>query len=370
MLWVLPLEPLVERYTEQWYRWFAGALDKRGLEYRYIDGQMLTDSVETGTVLDAEGTNFWKFRQLQEVCRLFKAGAIRDGDAVFTMDLWHPGLEAVPYMACLEGLRVQVYGFLHAGSYTTEDFAVPMAAWAQHFERGWAAICDGIFVGSQYHKEKFLERRFARPHSEGRMQDKIHVTGNPFDSGEVRRLAGAIRPAQERERTIIFPHRWDIEKRPNKLLRILENVWELRQDFRLVVTTSRPKFRSNRPWLVRALQESSFPVVVKAGLSKAEYYHELAAARIFVSTAIEENFGYCLVEALALGCVPVVPRAFSYPELLDSDPRFLYSSEEQAADLIMRWLDEPTDVPCHLASRHDKAIDRILDVIQSGTEGA
>ena len=35
-----------------------------------------------------------------------------------------------------------------------------------------------------------------------------------------------------------------------------------------------------------------------------------------VSTASQENFGIAVVEAVAAGCYPLLPRALSYPEVL------------------------------------------------------
>ena len=88
MIFVLPLEPLEERYTEQWYRWFADTLQERDIPYQYVDGEQLTTTVETGVVLDAHGTNYWKMTQMAKVCKLLKSGAVKDGDIFFTMDLF------------------------------------------------------------------------------------------------------------------------------------------------------------------------------------------------------------------------------------------------------------------------------------------
>jgi hypothetical protein len=42
-------------------------------------------------------------------------------------------------------------------------------------------------------------------------------------------------------------------------------------------------------------------------------------ADIAVSTAIQEFFGISVVEAMYCGCVPVLPRRLSYPELLPAE---------------------------------------------------
>lgn len=329
MLYVLPLEPMVERYTMQWYRWFKQDCASLDVPCVYIDGEQLDTTVEVGTVLDAAGTNFWKFTQLAKVCRLFKQRKIHDGDKFFSMDMWHPGLEAIPYMATLYGLDVKIYAFLHAGSYTTEDFAAPMAPWAVWFEKGWYQLCDGVFVGSNYHKEKFRELRVIGQESH------VYVTGNPIRLREMPKLS-----TKARENIIIFSNRWDREKRPYDFVWAMEVLWETRQDFRVVITTSRPKFRSNTPSLLHVLDTVSFPYELKVGLTKLQYYEELNKAKVFVSTTIEENFGYCLVEAMAMGVFPVVRRGFSHPEIV-GQMGYLFNHTTQCARLCDAALSHP-----------------------------
>lgn len=366
---VLPLEPLPERYTIQWDRWFRQALQRQSIPYTFVDGQTLTSAVETGVVLDAIGTNYWKFTQLTTVCQMFRTGAIKDGDVFFTMDVWHPGLEAIPYMATLTGLQVKVYGFLHAGSYTAGDFAVPMAPWARHFEQGWAAVCDGVFVGTEFHRQDFLQKRFPVGSAEHTLSlpeaaAKVHVTGNPFDTADVLSAVRRILPPNQRLKVIIFPHRWDREKRPDVFMDMMDKLWERRQDFEVIITTSRPTFHSNDPALIDQLARSKFYHRVLAGLTKEQYYGCLNQARVFVSTAEEENFGYCVVEAATLGCSPVVPNRLSHPEVLNQDPRFLYDTSDEALEKIDRFLDCPIQVPFQYVERYDRSIDRILAMME------
>lgn len=338
MLYVLPLEPLDERYTEQWYRWFKRDCIALGIPYQYIDGKQLGDgSVEVGTVLDAAGTCFWKMVQLSRVCELFKARKIRDGDIFFSMDAWHHGLECIPYMATLYGLDVKVWAFLHAGSYTIEDFAAPMGDWAKHFERGWFTMCEGLFVGTQYSKDSFYHRRLSSVEGLWAMSN-IHVTGNPITLAEMPPLNTA-----PRENIIIHSNRWDKEKRPDVFVEAMCCLWGMRQDFRVFITTSRSGFKSNDPALLHILDDVPFPYEIIVG-PKAAYYKTLAWAKVFVSTTIEENFGYNLVEAMASGVTPVVPNKFSHPKIIGAFPRSLVDhGVQEYAVACSQALDSPLD---------------------------
>lgn len=365
MLYILDLEPLAERYSIQWRRWFEAELHKRGIGHLFISGDKLTETVETGKVLDAEGTCFWKMRQMANVCEIFKRGWIKTGDKFFTMDLWHPGLECIPYMAQLQGVKIEVYGFLHAGSYITGDFAEPMAPWACNFELGWVTFCSKIFVGSEYHKSQFIKRRFnATPWVMDRRRepfcndylDKFVVTGNPLDTEEIR-TGIYIPPVASRARWIVFPHRWDDEKDPQRFVRLMNRLWEKRQDFKVRITTSRAQDFSSKQ--KRQMAEFKCDYLAEYGLTKTAYYQRLAHAKVFVSTAIEETFGYCLAEAVTLGCHPVVEAELSYPELLSGSTGCLYHNDEEAVDLISRALDNSVDWS-HLMMKYDGAIGRIL----------
>ncbi|MFH1462063.1 MAG: glycosyltransferase [bacterium] len=354
-VYILHLEPLKERYTEQWYRWFKKELNNLGIKYKFIQGQTLTNVVETGSVLDAEGTNYWKFTQMIEVCKLFKEKKVKPGDVFFTMDLWHPSLEAIPYMATLEKTPVKIYGFLHAGSYTTEDFASPMAPWAKYFEKGWAKLCNGVFVGSKYHKNKFIKLRCGKE-----IGKRIYVTGNPFDSkGAIKTSKAKTIPIKKRENIIVFSHRFDMEKRPNIFMNLIEKLWEKRKDFKVIITTSREKFRPNSEKLIKQLNNSKFPFEVKENLSKAQYYQELSKAKVFVSTTIEENFGYCLLEAIIFGCAPIVPNDFAHLEILENDKKFLYNNQREALEKISKMLDEPISCKKY-AKKYDLSLGKML----------
>ena len=126
-------------------------------------------------------------------------------------------------------------------------------------------------------------------------------------------------------------------------------------------TTSRAQFRSNSVELEQLIRKRYlFPVTWMAGLTKQEYYHALGKCRVLVSTALVETFGYCAMEAVALGVHPVCPRRLSYPDILPDE--YLYGNREDALDKITAALASPKPDP-PLAARYDDSVDRIIDVL-------
>jgi len=365
---VLPLEPMEERYTEQWHRWYQDELVRLKIPYVWVEGDRLTETVEVGTVLDAAGTNYWKFSQLMEVCRLFHAGEIHDGDAFYTMDIWHPGLEAIRYMATLYKLDVKIYGFLHAGSFTKEDFAEPMSDWAIFFEKGWVQLSDGIFMGTDYGPKQFGKLRLQPGINQLNQLRKIHVVGYPLNKQEAMHVAGVDKliPAQKREKIIVYSHRFDKEKRPDVFIDIMEELWEMRQDFKVIFTTSRPTFRSNDPRLIDKLMASNFNFEIAAGLSKGEYYKILSQAKLMMSTTIEEYFGLCVQEAMMFETPVIVPDDFSHPYLLQGNMNFMWNTRQEALMMADAYLDNSPNIQYlydEQVSYWANSIERLLRII-------
>jgi glycosyltransferase involved in cell wall biosynthesis len=314
----------------------------------------LRRTIQQGAFLDVVSTSHYKMTQMANVAALFNDGQVLDGDVFFTMDMWHPGLEIIPYMAKLTGVSVRLYAFLHAGTYTKGDFIQPLRSWGQYAEAMWVDMCDGIFVASEYHKRDF-EKSLAGRYGSGRAILKVIVTGCPYESSDV--AAGAVRvPWSERKNVIVFPHRWCAEKRPDVAVSLFDRLYDQRKDWEVLVTCG----GQGEPQDESALQAGSRPyrVTFKPRMSKAEYYYLLSRSRVVLSTAEAEYFGYGMVEACTLGCTPVAPNRLCYPEVLRGCR--LYNTEDEAVSLLSAALDEPAPVD---VSRYDGVITEMLGIM-------
>ena len=68
---VVPIEPLTERYSEQWYRKFPEAFNAEGYNVVTIDGQpLLENEIKVGAFLDINSTVHYKMSQLQTIAKL------------------------------------------------------------------------------------------------------------------------------------------------------------------------------------------------------------------------------------------------------------------------------------------------------------
>ncbi len=61
-----------------------------------------------------------------------------------------------------------------------------------------------------------------------------------------------------------------------------------------------------------------------------------------VSTANHEFFGVSVVEAVSVGCVPLLPKRLSYPELIhENHKECLFATLPQLSKQLKRWILAP-----------------------------
>ncbi len=348
----VPIEPLTERYTEQWYRKFPEAFRAAGHTVVIIDGKpLLQNEIKVGAFLDINSTVAYKNSQLQEIARMFHHGEIADGTIFFFGDVEFWGLESVRVMADLNKVRIHMTGFLHAASYTTEDAFAVAAAYQQFTEIGWFAALDKIFVGSLYHKRAVLSRRLVPMHAEY-LARKFVVTKNPLFLDEYHDF-GLVHKQQK----VVLANRFDPEKRPSETLHLFERLKENYPDWEFTVITSRPTMRGSpgdMALLNRLLSERK--ITVKVGLTKEQYHRELAEAFMVVSHSIEENYGYIVAESIHYGCIPLLRSGLSHDEFVGSHYQFYNNVDAFAkATSWMECFDEPLE-PLELDSSGMKNI--------------
>ena len=113
---------------------------------------------------------------------------------------------------------------------------------------------------------------------------------------------------------VLFNQRRDHDKRPEALTRVLVALARAGVPFRLALTgrTVRTDLRE----LEADLAALGDRVVHVGPLDRPGYEALLLRADVVVATAAHEFFGVAPVEAMAAGCVPLLPDRLAYPELV------------------------------------------------------
>lgn len=124
---------------------------------------------------------------------------------------------------------------------------------------------------------------------------------------------------------ILWSSRWEHDKNPEEFFNALDILKRGKIDFRLSVLGE--SFR-DVPEVFQRAAEKFKPYILNWGFltSREEYHNCLASADVIVSTADHEFFGIGVVEAAALGAVPVLPSRLAYPEIFSADSAVFYKT--------------------------------------------
>lgn len=227
----------------------------------------------------------------------------------------------------------------------------------QHdFHYGWinlsSALCaERMFFNSLYHREVFLSGvadtlKLMPDFVPDGMVDNLFRKSSIFPVGTDFRGHDAALSRHPRKPssppTIVWNHRWEYDKGPDTFF---ESLFKLQEDgilFQLVVCGESFK---KKPEIFEKARERLAPMTRHFGYfpKKEDYLSCLAHCDIVVSTAVHEFFGVSVSEAIYMGCLPVLPRRLSYPEIVPAHlhPFFLYDDDEDLTDFLKSFLTRP-----------------------------
>ena len=362
MLYYLPLEAYEERYTMQLSSpdgWFEMALKKHGVRFVRVEGQQIRNTIKQGVVLDACGRCYWATTQMQALIRLIDEGEVHSGDTIYLEDFWHPGFSSLPYIRHLTGIEYKIYSYAWAQSVDEYDFTHEMRTWMRSFEVGEARSLERVFVASTMLKDLLIDAGITP-------KNEVEVVGLPFSSEEVKRRVQEPLCEKKLPKTVIFSSRWDVEKRPEFFLHVVDEVLMRDPKFHFIVATSKERQRSNDGKLMNLLNNylKKYPnnLVLFEGLSKEEYYTLLATSEFQLNTSNQDWVSYTLLEAATFNCIPVYPDFRSFPEVFVNNKQFTYDHQKphSAADRLISLQGSAQDVSW-IVRHHDASVDRIIE---------
>ena len=294
-IWIVPIEPIDQRYTKQWYDNIPVLLENRIAEQQ-MDYQVVTVDGEDfapeqrseGAFLDFGATNVYKATQAAEVSRLFSNGKIKAGDKFLITDAWNFIITPIKYMSDLLDIPVEIHSIWHAGAYDPSDIlGYKMSKpWPWAVESSWFYSSDYNYYASESHRQMFLNNL--------KINETYH--NRAVRSGQPHELIvdGLVdRQGVAKTDRVMWPHRYNQDKQP-------EIAEDLNNNFDMVITQ-------------------------KMDLDKSAYYDVMATSKIIFSCALHENLGISVMEAVLTGAIPVVPDRCSYAEMYL--PEFKYPSE-------------------------------------------
>ena len=125
---------------------------------------------------------------------------------------------------------------------------------------------------------------------------------------------------------LVWAARWEYDKGPQQLQAILRELRTRNIDFQLCLLGQ--QFRK-QPIEFEKIKAEFTTNIVQFGYaeSRQHYLSWLAGADMILSTALHEFQGLAVLEAVQLGCIPILPNRLVYPEIFGLD--YLYESTPQ-----------------------------------------
>jgi len=175
-----------------------------------------------------------------------------------------------------------------------------------------------VWFNSSFHRDDFLSalKSFLRRMPDHRPLDAIEdvrkkssVYPQGIESFAVRKKRPSV-PIR-----ILWAARWEHDKNPEDFFEALKHVKEGGIDFRLSVIGEQFK---DAPEVFTWARDFFEDHIDRWGYQegRSEYESALGEADIIVTTAIHEFFGISVVEAIAAGAYPILPKRLSYPEII------------------------------------------------------
>lgn len=365
MLYYLPLEPYIERYT--YYMsckdgWTETTFKQKGVQFVRIDGERLGQTIKDGVVLDACGRSYYAMSQIMHVVKLINEGKIRDKDIIYVEDFWHPGIESLFYIRQLKGLKFKIGTFIHAQSVDDTDFAWKLKDWMRPIERGYGNQYDFIFTCSHILKQLCIVGGIAR-------EDNIFHVGLPYNS---KRLLEQITAdgwvKQEKDKSVIFASRFDDEKDPMFFLDLVVRCPDIQ--FKLVNPRQHRPITSNPDVAERLhsiLHAHNSNLQIVDTFDKVTYYTELSKANVLFNCANQDWVSWTLLEAITFECNPLYPIWKDFEYELRGNPDYLYikrdlDNAENKLRLLLGQRFSKNDLQ-YIVDKHDNSWNEYLKIM-------
>jgi len=237
-----------------------------------------------------------------------------------------PALAAVPRLLYLHENQFAYPASERAGSLLEAQMVQLYAALA----------ADGLLFNSEYNRRSFLDgvtallKRFPDQVPSG-ITTSIEERSDVLAVGLDPTLFAGREPRPDGPLRLVWNHRWEHDKAPERLLAFLDRLAAAGREVRVDVLGQ--AFR-NRPAAFEVIAERHRERLGRFGFEadRAAYVACLRRADIVLSTARHDFQGLAVQEAVACGCRPLVPDRLAYVEQYDAAFRYASHLDDPDAE--------------------------------------
>ncbi|MCF8044309.1 MAG: DUF3524 domain-containing protein [Desulfarculaceae bacterium] len=203
-----------------------------------------------------------------------------------------------------------------------------------------ALAADRVVFNSQFHRDRFFQAAESLIQNvpdhppEWIMEDIRNKTGVLYPGCRFPVTGAGIPPSCGKPPLIVWNHRWEWDKQPEVFFSVLRDIRDAGVPFRLALVGE--SYERIPKVFARAEEDFSDHITAFGYVeSRQKYLELLSQGTVVVSTAIQENFGISVVEAVRMGCFPLLPERLSYPEIMPErfHDQVIYSDR---ADLVKK----------------------------------
>lgn len=207
------------------------------------------------------------------------------------------------------------------------------------------AAADLVLFATGFHRGELLGAlpgllRSFPDHRHGHLVDAVAARCEVLPVGVDLARFDAVPARRRTPPTVVWNQRWEYDKDPAAWTAAVGAVADGGVPFRVALAGDRAGPADDLEAACRRLGDR----VVHVGRADAATYAALLrGADVVVSTARHEFFGVAVVEAAAAGCLPLLPRRLSYPELLPAafHDACLYDGHDDLVARLRRALLDP-----------------------------
>ncbi|MBN7770208.1 DUF3524 domain-containing protein [Marinobacter daepoensis] len=179
-----------------------------------------------------------------------------------------------------------------------------------------------------------------------RLKDRARVLPVPIED---RLFTESPRTIDRECPHLLWNHRWEYDKGPDRLFAFLEQLEQRQCAYRISIVGE--GFRG-RPEAFDRIHQRFGDRILRWGFldNRADYDRLLGTADIVVSTALHDFQGLAMLEAMAAGCLPLAPDRLAYREYVPSACRYaslesdVMAEAHAAAERLQKLLRQPPEL--------------------------
>ncbi|MGA0283739.1 MAG: tRNA-queuosine alpha-mannosyltransferase domain-containing protein [Saprospiraceae bacterium] len=137
---------------------------------------------------------------------------------------------------------------------------------------------------------------------------------------------------------ILWNHRWDYDKMPGYFVKLLDYLVSHNKAFEIIITTE--PVNSDSMAYTQIMNRHKDKVIHHGHLeSKADYWELISRADLLPVSPGHDFFGISVLEAVAAGVIPILPKGKVYHEHFGTEACLYYDSLEEYMELSKKVLE-------------------------------